>query len=1476
MIPAGARSLRVVVAGPDAVVGALSSGEEAADRAIRVEGIGTEDVTAEAVAACEADCLVVDCRSVDAASDDIVERWVAETDAEPVVLLIDATNNDRGGLDGEPREDGGGLDEETREDGDDLTEGLSGAMASARTVTLPRALAGADEDRFADRVVAAVERRRADGAVDGLYDAVDATVTVHDPDSGALVHANRSACDALGYDRETLLATPLADLLADVPENDREQVRQVVSSVTARTEPVAFEWALRTADGDVRWFEADLRTLELAGRRVVLATSEDVTERRRQEHRYEAVFENVNDVITVHDPWAGELVQVNDSLCELTGYGRDALLEMGVDGFSATDEGFTAERAYDMHRTVAATGDAETADWVVETANGERRRLECVLSPARIAGEDRVLVLGRDVTERRQLEETYEDLFENVSDGLVIHDLETGEIRDVNERFCELYGYDREGLVGESVDVVTAPEHGLEAAQERIRAAREEGPQLFEWRGERRDGTTFPVEVHLSVVEVRGTPCVLASVRDITERRRREREYEQVFHGVTEGIAIQDPETGELVDANQPFVERLGYEDLETVLEQDFATLSASEEGYTKERAKALCQRVMATGEPETVEWRQRTADGETRWIEAKVNPAVVRGEERVVSMQRDVTERRQREREYEQIFNSVNDAIAVFDPETAEIVDVNDSYHEMVGYEDLETIQDLGIEGLSLTEAGYTADRAADLIREAAETGEATTVDWRAETRDGERIWLEATLTPAEIGGERRVLSLQRDVTEQRVTERRLAAIVDRIDEAIFMTKAAAIAKPDVAPEYVSSGYESIWGQSFDEIHERYDDGFFGTLHPADESDYRRFVEDVVGDVRDGVADDRYSQAYRIERPDGEVRWVRSDYYSIEWEGEQPRVVIVSRDVTHQKARERRIASFEDATEDLATADAPAEATRTAVEAAVETLDLPAVGAFLYDGEAGVLDPAVLAGPLPDAVATDPVRPGDGPLWEGFAAGTVVASDGGDGKRAVGPGDAPAALDDLADWRAIALGNHGVLVVGSPERTFDSEAIQAAHVLAATLEAALNHLQGQQRLAAQEEALRTQTERAERLDRIARLSQQVEAAITDASTPREVERAVCERLASSGPYELAWVGGLDVGSDRLSARSVVGAPERYIDGLTLTTTDDTADPHPAVAAWQTDEVRVTDSIVDSGPAGDWRQQVLSAGYQSVCAVPLSYDGITHGVLTVATGTPNAFGDREREVLAQLGTSIGDAIVAIERRRALESDETVELEFRGAGGSLSFAQAAATADCRVRLERTVARQDGSVSVYFSFERGVPADVGDVARDVLQGDVDVVADDPSSTLVEVRTDDWFGSPLAEYGGVLREARAEPGETTVVVEVPQQADVRSFVERLQAVAPSLDLVARRQHSRRSLSPAELGDRVREELTDRQFEVLQTALSAGYFEWPRENDGGAVADRLGITQPTLNKHLRLAERQIFSLLLDGDASTDSAGDS
>ncbi|MEF8780339.1 MAG: PAS domain S-box protein [Haloferacaceae archaeon] len=1231
---------------------------------------------------------------------------------------------------------------------------------------------------------------------------------------------------------------------------------------------------------------------------------------------------------------------------------------------------------------------------------------------------------GIEVAGRRR-EDTRKELFESVADGLVVHHPDTGEIQDVNGRYCEITGYSREELVGEDVGTVLPDDKEVyDDAVARIRRAREEGPQLFEFEGERRDGETFVGEIHLTVVTLDGRERVIASVRDVTDRKRQERavralgdatermqdadtseelaetavdavadalehpvavcwwhdpdeerlvpaaateegreedlvspleadryEYEVFQAGTVAQYVPRDegeenpPETGILLPLGDHGLIAAGrHEDVErddvmldvvrTLAEHTITALDrierATEVRESERRFRMLMDRIdqvvylgrtdlseviyinpayekiwgrerkklyedpesflesidprdregflerwgvmrddIDGGDPDErydFQFRIRRPDGEIRWIDDTVYPLELpNGEGRLVGFADDVTERKRREREYEQIFNGVNDIINVYDPETGDLLDVNDTMSELTGY-DRETLLEGGLEAVSVAEEGFTGRRAREITTDVMESGESRELEWQLESADGERIWLDVKATPATINGEKRLLTISRDVTDRRRTERRLRAILDRIDEAIFFARAHELDEPSPAPDFVSSGYEDIWGLPLDEMHDRYEEGFFGTLHPDHEGEYRALIDEILRDIDGGTADDRYSIEYRIERPDGDVRWVHSDYYPVYWGEEPVRLAVVSRDVTDRKARERRMASFDEATDDLTAADTREQATRMAVETAVETLDLPAVGAFLYDDDDGVLRPEALAGSVSNETTPDAIGPGDGPLWEAFATGRIADPAG---ELVAGESDGEPAGErrdpaGLGEWRAIPLGNHGLLLAGAPDGSLGSDAIQSTHVLAATLEATLNYHRGQERLAAREEQLRTQTRRADRLDRIARLAQQVEAAITEASAPAEVERAVCERLADSGPYELAWIGAVDVGVDRVSPSTVVGESKRYVEDLPLTTTEG-GDAHPAVRAWRTSEVRVTDSIVADGPAGDWRRHALSEGYQSLCAVPLTHDGLTYGVLAVGAGEPNAFGDRERELLEQLGTSIGNALAAIERRRALESDETVELEFSGAAVDLSFARAAREAGCQVHHERTVTGQGGTVSVFFRFEGDVPDVVAPVAKRELPGEVTVVTRDPSELLVEARTDDWFGSPLAEYGAVLRDAFATPEETTISVEVSAQADVRSFVDRLREMAPSLDLAAKRQHRSRELTPAETSDRLEEELTSRQHEVIRTALSAGYFEWPRENDGSEVAERLGITQPTLNKHLRLAERKTFELLFE-----------
>jgi len=370
----------------------------------------------------------------------------------------------------------------------------------------------------------------------------------------------------------------------------------------------------------------------------------------------------------------------------------------------------------------------------------------------------------------------YEEVLEMAGDGIVVHDPETGEVVDANRRVAELLGYDREAFLERPLSEFQASSAGVDGQQARqmVRESAREGRQEFEWPLASADGSTVWVRARHEVGEVGGERRVVASLHDITEQKRREREYEQIFDGVNDAIAVFDPETGEMLEVNNSYHEMFGYDEFERIRELGIDGLSATDEGYTGERGRRLIREVAETGADRTVDWKGETRDGERIWLEATLAPAEIGGEQRVLSIQRDITERRELERTYRDIFEGVSDGLLIHDPETGEILEANEPYCEIVGYDDLERIRELGIEGLSADGERYTGERGRELVRQVSETGGSETVEWRAETAGGDCIWLEVTLSPAVIRGEERVLSIQRDITERKRRERAIRALQD------------------------------------------------------------------------------------------------------------------------------------------------------------------------------------------------------------------------------------------------------------------------------------------------------------------------------------------------------------------------------------------------------------------------------------------------------------------------------------------------------------------------------------------------------------------------------------------------------------------------------------------------------------------------------------------------------------------------------
>jgi len=69
-----------------------------------------------------------------------------------------------------------------------------------------------------------------------------------------------------------------------------------------------------------------------------------------------------------------------------------------------------------------------------------------------------------------------------------------------------------------------------------------------------------------------------------------------------------------------------------------------------------------------------------------------------------------------------------------------------------------------------------------------------------------------------------------------------------------------------------------------------------------------------------------------------------------------------------------------------------------------------------------------------------------------------------------------------------------------------------------------------------------------------------------------------------------------------------------------------------------------------WRKDALTRDFLSVLSIPLIYNDLTHGVLTVYATTQDAFDETATAVLAELGETIASALSAIERKKCTAHD----------------------------------------------------------------------------------------------------------------------------------------------------------------------------------------------------------------------------------
>ena len=252
----------------------------------------------------------------------------------------------------------------------------------------------------------------------------------------------------------------------------------------------------------------------------------------RSERNFRAIFETVPEPIYLIDAETNRIVDCNGFTLDWLGYSRDELISAAADciveaGIGACD--CPADKAAFCNRT-------ELAEWCFRKKDGTFAIAEVGGTPLEYKGRRCFAVLAHDITERKRAEEAlrrseanYRAIFDSINDGIMVHDIESGGILDVNQKICEDFECTHEEACRltfsdfSSDEPPYTQEHAL--AWHRKAAAGE--PTVFEWRGKKASGPHW-VEVSLKRAFIDGAPRILAVSRDIDERKKAEEERERL------------------------------------------------------------------------------------------------------------------------------------------------------------------------------------------------------------------------------------------------------------------------------------------------------------------------------------------------------------------------------------------------------------------------------------------------------------------------------------------------------------------------------------------------------------------------------------------------------------------------------------------------------------------------------------------------------------------------------------------------------------------------------------------------------------------------------------------------------------------------------------------------------------------------------------------------------------------------------------
>lgn len=536
---------------------------------------------------------------------------------------------------------------------------------------------------------------------------------IYDLETTKILAVNNAAIKSYGYSKEEFLKMKLKDFQ---PQDDIEKLNEEINFLKDNPKIQRTQnWRHFKKDGSIIDVEIRASYINYKNKDARIVVVTDITEKlkaekfiKESEESYKGLFNSITDAIYIQDK-NGVFLNVNSGAEKMYGYNREEFI-------GRTPQFLSAPRRNDFQHVIDcinetfSTGKTNSFEFWGKRKNGEIFPKDVTINKAKYFGNDVIIAIARDITEKKKFEaslelskENFKSIFNQFHEAIIIHDF-YGNIIEANQKTLKLYGYKYEEITKLKIHNLSSEVNMQLFRLNKIWDKVKSGNLIeFEWISKNKNGNEFEVKVSLQKNFWSGKEVIFAFVQDITKQKEIEKalieteeSYSTLFNSINDMIFILNYD-GKIIEFNN-YVKTTLQINEEDLLNKTLTKVSAPQKNNYSELLEKIST-TYYTGNPTQLNFWFQKNNGEQFLCEIKLTNTKYNNSTVVFALARDITQKelmnaqlKESEKRFRDLYENATIGIfrTTFD---GKIIFANKALANILGFESFEEIKNYSVQ---------------------------------------------------------------------------------------------------------------------------------------------------------------------------------------------------------------------------------------------------------------------------------------------------------------------------------------------------------------------------------------------------------------------------------------------------------------------------------------------------------------------------------------------------------------------------------------------------------------------------------------------------------------------------------------------------------------------------------------------------------------------------------------------------------------